>query len=519
MLISRRVTETSTSRDGAVTRAASARGPALVRWLELIARAQPQRPAVLEGDAVWSYGELWERAGRVAAGLLERGAAAPHARVGLVGRNSAEYLAAYLGILRAGAVAVPLNFLLKPHELLAHLALAQAECCLLGDVDEEVASAIGAALDAPAIADVYAPSDRPLPAIGPETEAALLPTSGSTGAPKGVLLTHGTIAHSALELAIAFPCARDEVTICFLPMFAAMNEQVFPMLVSGGAVDILRRFDPEEISRRCDRATSFAAVPTLMAQLLEHGDLRRLRRLRWVMFASEPMPPALLDRWWEALPAVETHEFYGMTEALTITYASHELLREDNTCVGRPFPTSAVDIVDGNGAPAALGEAGEVVCATPARMLHYFGNPEATEAALTRDGAMRTGDLGAFDEAGRLHLTGRLKDIIVSGGFNISPAEIEAAACRHPDVAAAAVVGIPHARFGETPVVVAVPKRGRPLHARELLGWCRADLSSFKRPTAAAVVERLPATGIGKSSKGALREAILNNEVELEHAH
>ena len=494
-------------------------GPSLVSWLEAVVRAQPSRPAVLQGAEIWSYRELWGRAEEVARGLLETPSYRPRGRVGLVSRNDAHYLAAYLGILRAGGVVVPLNYMLKPAELAAQLVLAGVSDCLLGPVDVGTRETLAAEFGARPIAAVARAGSGPLPEVTHDWEAVLLPTSGTTGVPKAVVLSHGAMAHAALQLAAAFPFCREDVTICFLPLFACIYEQVLPTLFSGGAVDVLPQFDPDAVGRACERATTFDAVPTVMARLLDYADREKLRRLRWVMFASEPMPPPLLERWWDALPGIQTYEFYGMTELLMITYATPECLRSEPRCVGVPFPTSAVDAIDANGRSLPPGEAGEVVCASPTRMRGYFRDEEATKAAFTASGAMWTGDLGTFDEAGRLHLTGRLKDIIISGGLNIAPAEIEAVACRHPMVAAAAVVGIPDTRFGETPVVVAVPKPGHPLSARELLAYCRAELSSFKRPSAAAVVDRLPQTGIGKSAKSELREAIMREQVKLERAY
>ena len=230
------------------------------------------------------------------------------------------------------------------------------------------------------------------------------------------------------------------------------------------------------------------------------------------------MPPAVLERWWERIPDVRTYEFYGMTEMLTITHAGPDHLRSDPETVGVPYPTSLVEIVDKSQNPVPEMSEGEVTCHSPARMRGYLGDPAATAAAVTPSGAIRTGDLGRFDESGRLRLTGRLKDLIISGGMNIAPAEIEAAACRHPQVAAAAAVGLPDARWGETPVIVAVAAQGNALTPRDLLEHCRAELSGHKRPSAAAVIEHLPVTGIGKSAKSQIRKAILDGEVEIVRA-
>jgi acyl-CoA synthetase (AMP-forming)/AMP-acid ligase II len=172
-------------------------------------------------------------------------------------------------------------------------------------------------------------------------------------------------------------------------------------------------------------------------------------------------------------------------------------------------------VVDGALESLGPGAEGEIVCASPAAMRGYLNDAGATAATLTPDGSIRTGDLGKIGSDGQVRLTGRLKDLIISGGLNIAPAEIEAAACRHPSVAAAAAIGVPDERWGETPVIVAVASGGNSLTPEELLEHCRSQLSGYKRPSAAAIVAQLPQTGIGKSAKVALREAIVRGELEL----
>ncbi|HEX5589172.1 MAG TPA: AMP-binding protein [Candidatus Limnocylindrales bacterium] len=489
-------------------------GDDLVAALRSVVEAGPGRPAVRDAAGEWRFGDLWERAGRVAGGLLDRLAVRPGARVGILGENSAEYLAAYFGILRAGCVAVPLNQLLRPEEHTAQLELVGARDCLVGRdfLDER----LGGSIRTVPITDVVAgPEPSSLPPVGPADDATILLTSGTTGRPKGAVQTHATMRTAVAEMHAALPFARDDVMLAFLPFFASIPEQILPSLLAGACVEVLPRFDLDRIADACDRATAFDAVPTLMARLIDGVPAARLSRLRWLMFASEPMPPALLARWWEELPTVATYQFYGMTEMLTITAAGPELMREAPTSVGRPFPRSQVAVIGPDGAPAATGDAGEVVCASPARMRTYL--PDGIDPATWRlaDGSMRTGDLGRLDEAGRLHLTGRIKDIIISGGMNIAPSEIEAVAAEHPGVATSVVVGVPDARWGETPILVVVAKAGQRLDPQELLRFCRGRVASYKRPRGVAIVESLPATGIGKSSKAAIREHLLGGGVEV----
>jgi acyl-CoA synthetase (AMP-forming)/AMP-acid ligase II len=220
------------------------------------------------------------------------------------------------------------------------------------------------------------------------------------------------------------------------------------------------------------------------------------------------MPPAVLREWHDALPHVEAHQFYGMTELVPATVASHRMMLEDPTTVGIPFPTTYL---------SQDTTTGELLLRSPAQMRGYYNDAAASAAALSGD-LLKTGDLGRIDERGWLYLTGRLKDIIISGGLNVAPAEIEAFACDHPAVGAAAVVGIPDERWGETPVVIGVPRNGTPLTPEALLDYCRQGLKGFKRPTAAAVVDALPSTGIGKIAKQSLRDQIVNGELAIVRA-
>jgi acyl-CoA synthetase (AMP-forming)/AMP-acid ligase II len=487
----------------------------VVAWLEHVVEGHAHRPALIAGDRTWSYAELWQHAGEVAHWLLEEPAFARQPTVGLIGRNSPEYVAAYLGVMRAAGTVTPLNERLHASEIKDQLAIVGA--CGLVDADPEVdwGDQLEGGPPVWPLDGLRARRPSGFPEQSADSNACILLTSGSTGRPKGVVHTHRALLHSALRLAGALPFGPAERVVAFLPFFASMPEQGLPTLLSGGALEVIDRFDPERIARACRTATCFDAVPTIMARLLDEADHDALRRLSWISFASEPMPVALLERWWETLPGVATHQIYGMTECLPITYAGPAHLKAKPRSVGLPYPTSEVGVIGAEGEPLQHGVPGEVTCRTPARMLGYLGDPDATDAVTTASGAIRTGDLGELDEDGALFLTGRLKDLIISGGLNVAPAEVEAAVCRHPSVASAVVVGIPDPRWGETPVVVAVPMPGSPLRPDDLLTFCRAELSGFKRPSGAALVEQLPLTGIGKSAKNVVRERILTGEITL----
>jgi acyl-CoA synthetase (AMP-forming)/AMP-acid ligase II len=490
----------------------------VVDWLARVVEGHRNRPALVVDGRTWSYAELWSRSGEVAHALLDQAAFTTGAAVGLIGRNTPEYVAAYFGVMRAGGTVVPLNDRLRATEIQEQLALVGARGLIEADREPSWSELLDGETPVWPLGDLHADGSGALPSPAAGSNACILLTSGSTGRPKGVMHTHRALLHSALRLGAALPFGPAERTVGFLPFFASMPEQILPALLSGAAVEPVDRFDPERIARACRTATCCDAVPTIMARLLDEADHDSLRQLAWISFASEPMPVALLERWWEALPAVETHQIYGMTECLPITHAGPGQLRSKPRSVGLPYPTSELSVIGAAGEPLPAGVPGEVTCRTPASMAGYLGDPDATSAVTTASGAIRTGDLGELDEDGALYLTGRLKDLIISGGLNVAPAEVEAAACRHPAVASAVVVGIPDPKWGETPVVVAVPMSGSPLRPGDLLSFCRTELSGFKRPSGAALVDRLPLTGIGKSAKSVVRDRILNGEITLVRA-
>ena len=486
----------------------------LLGRIESVVAAQGARPALSYDGRVQSYAQLWDRAGSIARYLLEEAAVPVGGCVSIVGSNESAYIESFLGVLRAGLVAVPINPMLDARSVEGQLRLVEAKAALVGSVDRELADAIPEFCPAWTFADIAGgapPTAGRLPVPGHDRPACIIPTSGSTGQPKGVVHTQSTLLQCATDLAGELPFRPDDRGIAFLPLFASIPEQVLPTLCTGGSLEIIPRYDPERIAAACATATCFDAIPTLMGRLLDQVDIRHLENLRWVCFASEPMPAALLKHWQEALPDVETCQFYGMTELVPATVATHEMLLDDPSTVGRPFPNARVVTETGS-------EPGELLLRSPAQMVGYHRDELATAAAFTPDGFLKTGDLGWVDERGWVHLDGRLKELIITGGLNVAPAEIEAVACQHPAVAAAAAIGVPDSRWGETPIVVAVANSNNGLTAEGLLAHCRRGLKGFKRPSGAAVVTAMPSTGIGKVAKQLLREQILNGEISVVRA-
>lgn len=438
----------------------------------------------------------------------------PGQAVGLIGANEPAYIVNYFGILRAGGTAVPINARLDAAAVKEQLAHVDAIAVFVGRLDESVrAELAGSFRVLPMVTTEHSGRRGRLPAVGARSTAAILLTSGSTGQPKGAMHTHGTMLHSALQLISVFPFGQDDRAVVFLPLYACIPEQVLPMLCAGGSLEILPGFDIERMADACTRATTFDAVPTVLSRLIEHAPLHKLANLKWVLFASEVMPVPLLRRWWDELPGVEMHQLYGMTEMLTLTAAPDHILRQEPATVGRPFPTTALSVEPGDA--AAADGSGELLGLSPGRMKGYYEDQAATRAAFAPDGSMRTGDLGRIDERGLVFLTGRSKDIIISGGINIAPVEIEAVAAQHPAIERAIVVGVPSERWGETPVVVAVPRPGWGFTSDDLLSHCRSQLTGHMRPTGAGLIDAFPTTGIGKAAKEAVKKMIVDGKISL----
>lgn len=481
------------------------------------------RTALRFRDQTWNYAFFWRRIELVAAELSADGVRRGHV-LGILGTNSPDYLACYFGALLTGAVIVPLNTRSLTAELEVQLATVGATGVIVLPQGSDAVRGISASLQIfdgdhlgydPHVAHLpYVPHEAP--PVAADIAVCVL-TTGTTGAPKGVLHSHGGLLHAAQQVAGELPLHSDDISIAFLPFYASVPEHALPVLLAGAGLQIFGEFDVDEVGAACDSATTLHAVPSIVGRLLADGDVAQFRKLRWMSFASEPMPIPILERWWNEVPGVPAWQFYGMSEVLPVTIASADLLKEDPGSVGVAYPTSTVHVVDADLQGVAAGVEGEVVCSSPAQMIGYYRADDLTAAALTSSGAIRTGDLGTFDERGHLHLTGRLKDLIISGGLNIAPAEIEMIALRHPSVAAAAVVGVPHERWGETPVLIAAALPGIGLSEQDLLDHCRRHLAGYKRPTAVAVIEQLPLVGIGKADKAALRRLLANGSLRLTH--
>jgi len=494
---------------------------------------------VVDGDRRFTYAAFGERCDRLANALLTLGVGRGD-RVAVLSCNSHPLLEAYFGVLEAGGVLLPLNIRLAPAELARILSHSGARVLLVDEMFAEVATELEARLDhslelvwigAPPAGRGEARYEEllarassappPTPTIDEDDVAELFYTSGTTGEPRGVMLTHRNLYLHALSFLVTFRAAEPDVQLHTIALFHVNGWGTPQALTAVGARHVLvRGFDPAEVLRLIEqeRVTRFFAVPTMLNMLLEHPDLTRrdLSSLELINTGGAPTPPEMVLRA-ERRFGCAVIGGYGLTETSPIiTFAADKSYVEEvdeetrarrRASTGLPLLGTELAVVDeaGRALPwdgKAVGEIavrGNVVCAG------YWQDPEATSAAC-RDGWFHTGDLATIDPEGYVLIVDRRKDIIVSGGENISSIEVEKVLYAHPAVLECAVIPVPDPRWGEVAMALLVLRPGASASADELDAFCRDHLAGYKVPKRFELLDELPKGGTGKVLKRALRE-------------
>lgn len=495
--------------------------PDFVALPELLARhalARPETPALSCGDRRWSWRGFDARTDRIAALLQARGLG-PGASVALCAGTSLDAVAVFVGALRAGAAIVPLAPGSTPEQLLAMAADAGARL-LFGDAAAEgvpwpeglARVAIG---EDPAVLDAALPPEgsRPQPvAIDPAWPFNIIYSSGTTGTPKGIVQPHA-MRWAHIQRAAASGYGPAAVTLIATPLYSNTTLVcLIPTLAYGGHAVLMPKFDARgylELAQR-HRATHTMLVPVQYRRLMDLPDFDRfdLASFQQKFCTSAPFPAELkaevLRRWPGGLT-----EYYGMTEGGGTCILQAHLHPGKLHTVGPPAEGHDIRLIDEAGRELPPGELGEVVGRSPGMMSGYHGRPDLTREAEWFDGEgrryIRTGDIGRFDADGFLVLLDRRKDMVISGGFNIYPSDLEAVLRRHPEVADAAVVGVPNRAWGETPVAFCVRREGSPLEAEALRQWVNAQVGKTQRLHALHWLPELPRSAIGKVLKRELR--------------
>ncbi|WP_347137945.1 malonyl-CoA synthase [Paracoccus sp. SSK6] len=481
----------------------------------------PQATAIetAKGERI-SYGDLTGRTGRMANALVSLGVK-PGDRVAAQVEKSVEAIILYLATVRAGAVFLPLNTGYTPAEIdyfigdatPAVLVCDPAKADALKDAADRAgakivtldASGQGSLTDAAA----GAPADFATVPRKADDLAALLYTSGTTGRSKGAMLTHGNLVSNTTALREAWHYTADDVLIHALPifhthgLFVATNVTLF----SGASMIFLPKFDPDRIIALMDRATVLMGVPTFYVRLLQDDRLNRDTTAHMRLFISGSAPLlAETHREWQARTGHAILERYGMTETNMNASNPYEGDRIAGT-VGMPLPGTEIIVTDPEtGAELPRGEIGMIEVRGPNVFKGYWQMAEKTAAELRENGFFITGDLGKFDERGYLHIVGRGKDLIITGGYNVYPKEIETEIDALPGVVESAVIGLPHRDFGEGVTAVIVPTGAGAITEQEVLAALEDRLARFKQPKRVLFVEELPRNTMGKVQKNLLRE-------------
>ena len=500
-----------------------------VRVADVIRRHAARRPeaiALRHGERELSYGELDERSNRLAQALLARGVGAG-TRVAYLDRSSPEVVELLFAASKVGAVLVPLNWRLATPELAAVLEDAQAPVLIAGPAFREVAEGVLQRLSpAPDLVVVGEGYERWLAVHEPRDPGGRgdagdvivqMYTSGTTGVPKGVLTTHGNLAVTA-QTSQQWGFDERSVSLTPLPMFHIGGiGWAYCGLWHGATTVLVSEFDAEGVLDVLERrgVTNAVLVPTMLQMLtaVPSAAGRDYSALRSIAYGAAPITTTVLKASMRTFGCA-LFGLYGLTEStggvVALEPEDHDpggprehLLRS----AGRPYPWVELRVVDPmSGRPLGPREVGEVWLRGPNVTPGYFNRPAETAAALTPDGWLRTGDGGYLDEDGYLFLTDRIKDMIVSGGENVYPVEVEEALAQHADVADVAVIGVPDPRWGETVKALVVPRPGARPAADELIAFARQRLAGYKLPRSIDFVGELPRTPSGKVLKRELRE-------------
>jgi long-chain acyl-CoA synthetase len=482
------------------------------------AAAQPRAPAATVGDFTWDWATLHGRATAIAA-ALQRDGVRPGDAVAVCAYPHLNYVALWLGILQAGAAVAPLPPGATPGQIAAMVhdcrsAMLFVDADTAADLAGTPISARQIAIDGADFAGCIGDSALAPVAITPAMPFNIIYSSGTTGTPKGIIHSHA-MRWQQLRAGAALGYGSDAITLLATPLYSNTTLVAFlPALAGGGHVVLMRKFDAAgfvELAARI-RATHTMLVPVQYRRIMALADFGRhdLSAFQMKFCTSAPFAPALkadiLQRWPGGLI-----EYYGMTEGGGSTVLVAHNHPDKLHTVGHPIPGHEILLVREDGSFAPQGEIGEIVGSSAAIMTGYANRPEATAATLWQhpDGRsfVRTGDLARFDADGFLQMMDRAKDMVVSGGFNIYPSDLEAVLAQHTDVADCAVVGVPSAQWGETPVAWVVPHPHATANPETIRAWANARLGKTQRLAAITLTPELPRSAIGKVLKRTLRDA------------
>jgi O-succinylbenzoate-CoA ligase len=492
------------------------------------AHLSPKLEAVVEVEKNrrFTFAELDARANRIAHVLLSKGVQKGD-RVALLVMNGVEYIESYFGAAKIGAVMVPLNWRLVADELDFIIGDSGSVVLVYGEEFDDAANAlhgrdlpvrnwirIGNA-ERPDWAEDYDQLCADAPTAEPEIVGSdddllfIMYTSGTTGLPKGAVHSHATMAWASITINMTSDMRYGDRYLQMLPLFhVGALTPATACIHRGSTLVVLRAFDPTlafDVIER-ESITTGLAVPAMLQFMLQSPsrDKVNLDLVRWFMCGAAPVPVSLIETY--AKLGIEIHQVYGLTETCgpACLISPEEAIAKAGS-TGPAFFHTDVRVVDGDDRDVEPGEVGEVIIRGRHLMLEYWNRPEAT-AETIRDGWLYSGDLATIDKEGYVYIQDRKKDMIISGGENIYPAEIENVLAAHPKLAEAAVIGLPSEKWGESPAAIVVAAKGESPTADEVLSFCRGKLAAFKLPRSVEFIDEIPRNPTGKILKRILRE-------------
>lgn len=498
-------------------------------FLTLGAGKGPDKTAVVCGNVRLSYKELNRRANRFSHALLDMGLR-KGSKVALLSLNSSYYPEIYYGTLKAGGIFTPVNFRLAPDEILYILENSDAEVFLF---EKELASKVapirsrlhkvrsyicigddkgGDTLNYEGLISNQADTEPDVP-ISPADDCEILYTSGTTGRPKGVVLTHENVMFTIISAIIGRELRQGQTSLVVSPMYhvGGLNNHFGTTIALGGTAVIIREFEPEVIMETISRekVAYFPTASTIFNMLLQAIEDKGYdtSSVLQLQSGSAITPVEIKKRLTQYFPNISgVYEVYGLTETGDgITFlAGKDCLRKWDS-VGKPTIFVQIKVVDDDGREVATGKVGEVIARGPLVMKGYYNNTEETNRTI-RNGWLYTGDLGSFDDEGYLYIVGRKKDMIISGGENIYPREIEDVLWSHHKIADAAVIGVPDKQWGESVRAIVQLKPGSKMTEAEVIELCKRHIASYKKPKSVIFLDELPKNPSGKVLKTELRE-------------
>lgn len=513
----------------------------LVSVLEHSVKETPEKKAIVFGEQSFTFRQVNAMASQVANGLKSKGISKGD-KVALSCPNLPYFPVIYYGILKAGAVVVPINVLLKGREIAYHLKDSEAKAyfCFQGTPDLPMAQEGWKGFnDTPSCENFFVITADPAaaspidgaPTFGqllagqapvfdtvqtePEDTAVILYTSGTTGFPKGAELSHSSMTMNAIASRDIMQATQDDVHAIVLPLFHSFGQtvQMNAGFLTGSTIVLIARFTPEDVlgAIQKEKVSIFAGVPTMYWALLEFDDKDNKfdfdqisRNLRVGVSGASSLPLEIINGIQEKY-GIPIMEGYGLSETCPVAAFNHLWKERKPGSVGTPIWGIGIKIFDNNNNEVPVGEIGEICIQGHNVMKGYYNKPEATADAFDGTKWFHTGDLGRVDEDGYVYIVDRVKDMIIRGGFNVYPREIEEVLLTHEAVSMASVIGVPHDSHGEEIKAFVIPVEGKEITEEEIVAWSKENMAAYKYPRIVEIRESLPMTATGKILKKELK--------------